>query len=69
MLGAQHRVVIETGIAEWRINPPTPVEREDRLSMIAEVVCEMIAAVCEQRELAIDMQMALSALQASTETS
>ena len=26
--------------------------------MIAEVVCEMIAAVCEQRELAIDMQMA-----------
>jgi hypothetical protein len=32
--------------------------------MIAEVVCEMIAAVREQRELAIDMQMALSALQA-----
>jgi len=26
--------------------------------MIAEVVCEMIAAVREQRELAIDMQMA-----------
>ena len=46
---SQHRVVIEahtrleTGIAEWRINPPTPVEREDRLSMIADVACEVIA--------------------------
>lgn len=25
---------LETGIAEWSINPPTPVEREDRLSMM-----------------------------------
>jgi hypothetical protein len=72
---SQHRVVIEahtrleTGIAEWRINPPTPVEREDRLSMIAEVVCEMIAAVREQRALAVDMQTAQPALQANTETS
>ena len=72
---SQHRVVIEahtrfeTGIAEWGINPPTPVEREDRLSMIADVVCEVIAAVREQRALAIDMQTALSALQANTETS
>jgi hypothetical protein len=46
---SQHRVVIEAhtrlawSIAEWRINPPTPVEREDRLSMIADVVCEVIA--------------------------
>jgi hypothetical protein len=58
----------ETGIAEWGINPPTPVEREDRLSMIADVVCEVIAAVREQRALAIDMQTALSAPQANTGT-
>jgi hypothetical protein len=37
--------------------------------MIADVVCEVIAAVREQRALAIDMQTALSALQANTETS
>jgi hypothetical protein len=47
----------------------TPVEREDRLSMIADVVCEVIAAVREQRALAVDMQTALSALQAKIETS
>jgi hypothetical protein len=37
--------------------------------MIADMVCEVIAAVREQRALAIDVQTALSALQANTETS
>ena len=39
------------------------------IAAIADVVCEVIAAVREQRgALAIDMQTVLSALQANTET-
>jgi hypothetical protein len=60
---------LETGLAEWGINPPTPTGRQDRLSLIADVVREEIAAVRAQRALVIDMQKALSALRANGEKS
>ncbi len=68
---AQHRAVVEAQtrleacLAEWRINPPTPASRHDRLSAIAGMVRQVLAAVREQRTLAIDMQRAMSALQAN----
>ena len=68
---AQHRAVVEAQtrleacLAEWRINPPTPEGRHDRLSAIAGMVRQVVGAVREQRTLAIDMQRAMSALQAN----
>jgi hypothetical protein len=67
VLEAHHR--LETCVAEWRLNPPTPAGRQDRLSMIAGVVREVVTAVRAQRTLVIDLQRALSALQANTEQS
>jgi len=70
---AQHRAVIEAQtrlegcLAEWRLNPPTPAGRRDRLSFIAGMVHEVVAAVRVQRTLAADMQRAMSALQANAE--
>jgi hypothetical protein len=69
---SQHRSVLEAHqrlescIAEWRIHPPTVERRQDGLLMLAGVVREVVAAVRAQRMLAVDMQRALSALQANT---
>ena len=70
---AQHRAVseahtrLEACLAEWRLNPPTPARRRGRLSLIARMVREVVAAVGVQRTLAADMQRAISALQADGE--
>ena len=70
---AQHRAVIEAHtrlevcIAEWRLNPPTPAGRRDRLSFIAGMVHEVVAALRVQRTLAADMLRAMSALRANGE--
>jgi hypothetical protein len=68
---AQHRAVVEAQtrleacLAEWKRSPPTPASRHDRLSPIAGMVREVVAAVRAQRVLAADMQRAMAALQAS----
>jgi len=68
---AQHRTLVEAHmrlescIAEWRHQPPTPEGRRERLSVIAGMVREVVGAVRAQRVLAIDMQKAISALQAN----
>ena len=70
---AQYRAVseahtrLEACLAEWRLNPPTPAGRRGRLSLIARLVREVVAAVRVQRTLAADMQRAISALQADGE--
>ena len=72
---AQHRALIEThvrlesSIAEWRLQPPTPEGRRERLSVIAGMVRQVVAAIRTQRALAKDMQKAMSALQANGESS
>jgi hypothetical protein len=67
VLDAQQR--LESCIAEWKIHPPTAEGRQDGLLIIAAKVREVVAALRAQRMLAIDMQRALSALQANTEQS
>ena len=70
---AQHRAVseahtrLEACLSEWSLNPPTPARRRGRLSLIARMVREVVAAVRVQRTLAADMQRAISALQADGE--
>jgi hypothetical protein len=70
---AQHRAVSEAHtrlaacLTEWSLNPPTPARRRGRLSLIARMVREVVAAVRVQRTLAADMQRAISALQADGE--
>jgi hypothetical protein len=72
---AQHRAVIdaharlESYVAEWRTNPPTPARRLDRLSVLAAKVREVIAAARSQRALAVNMQNALAALRANAKQS
>jgi hypothetical protein len=59
---------LEMGLAEWGINPPTRTGRQHRLSLVADVVREEIAAVRAQRALVIE-QKALSALRSNGEKS
>ena len=68
---AQYRAVVtaqtrlESCLAEWSVHPPTPEKRRERLSVIAKLVREVTTTIRAQRGLAIDMQRAMSALQAS----
>ena len=72
---AQHRTLIEahvrleSSIAEWKVEPPTPEGRRERLSVIAGMVRDVVGAIRTQRSLAMEMQKAMSALQANGESS
>ncbi len=72
---AQHRTLVEAHmrlescVADWRHTPPTPEGRRERLSVIAGMVHEVVGAIRAQRALATDMQKAMSALQANSESS
>ena len=66
---AQYRAVaaaqtrLESCLAEWSVHPPTPEKRQERLSVIATLVRKVAVTVRAQRDLAVEMQRAMSALQ------
>ena len=72
---AQHRTLVEAHmrlescVAEWKHQPPTPEGRRERLSVITSMVHEVVGAIRAQRAVATDMQKAMSALQANSESS
>lgn len=70
----QHQAVVEAHtrlercLTGLRLDPPTAAGRQDRLTSIAGFVEEVVAALRVERMLIIQMQLAMSGLQTSEDT-